>query len=59
MNVPAPSTAQNRLLQIARARHAVMQEGGSMTDVLVNGWFVYLMPRWKMALDAEHAQPSS
>jgi hypothetical protein len=25
----------------------------------LNGWFVYLMPRWKMALDAEHAQPSS
>jgi hypothetical protein len=24
----------------------------------LNGWFVYLMPRWKLALDAEHAQPS-
>jgi len=24
----------------------------------LNGWFAYLMPRWKLALDAEHAQPS-
>jgi fatty acid desaturase len=24
----------------------------------LNGWFVYLMPRWKRTLDAENAQPS-
>jgi hypothetical protein len=24
----------------------------------LNGWFVYLMPRWTLALDAENAQPS-
>jgi hypothetical protein len=24
----------------------------------LNGWFVYLMPRWTPALDAENAQPS-
>ena len=24
----------------------------------LNGWFVYLMPRWKRTLDAEGAQPS-
>jgi hypothetical protein len=23
----------------------------------LNGWFAYLMPRWKRALDAENAQP--
>jgi len=24
----------------------------------LNGWFVYLMPRWKRTLDAQNAQPS-
>jgi len=24
----------------------------------LNGWFAYLMPSWKRALDAENAQPS-
>jgi sigma-54 dependent transcriptional regulator, acetoin dehydrogenase operon transcriptional activator AcoR len=39
MNVPgASAAAQGRLQQIERARQAVMQEGRSMTDVLVQGW---------------------
>ena len=25
---------------------------------VLNGWFVYLMPRWKRTLDAQNAQPS-
>jgi hypothetical protein len=24
----------------------------------LNGWFVYLMPRWTLAVDPENAQPS-
>jgi transcriptional regulator of acetoin/glycerol metabolism len=36
---PAASAAQGRLLQIERARQAVMEEGRSMTDVLVHGWY--------------------
>jgi sigma-54 dependent transcriptional regulator, acetoin dehydrogenase operon transcriptional activator AcoR len=39
MIVPAASAAQARLLQIERARQAVMDEGRSMTDVLVHGWY--------------------
>ena len=39
MNVPHAPGAPDRLLQITRARQAVMEEGGSMTDVLVQGWY--------------------
>ena len=40
MSVPAEgaAAAESRLQQIRRAREAVMQEGRSMTDVLVEGW---------------------
>lgn len=38
MHVPRENAAQDRLQQIAQARHAVMQEGRPMTDVLIHGW---------------------
>lgn len=34
-----PGAGADRLLQIERARQAVMLEGGSMTDVMVQGWY--------------------
>lgn len=54
MTVPETSTAHNRLLQIARARQAVMQEGGSMTDVLVNGWYdgAWIERSWRRCLQS-------
>jgi transcriptional regulator of acetoin/glycerol metabolism len=39
MIVSAASAAQGRLLQIARARQAVMEEGRSLTDMLIQGWY--------------------
>ena len=39
MNVPGAPAAQERLQQIAHARQAVLQEGRSMTEVLVHGWY--------------------
>lgn len=39
MNVPGESAAQSRLQQIEQARRAVMEEGRSMTDVLIHGWY--------------------
>jgi transcriptional regulator of acetoin/glycerol metabolism len=54
MNVPEPSAAQTRLLQIARAREAVMRDGGSMTDVLVHGWYqgAWIERSWRRCLQA-------
>jgi len=54
MNLPAGTSAQSRLLQIERARQAVMQEGGSMTDVLVNGWYegAWIERSWRRCLQA-------
>ena len=39
MNPAGASASAERLLQIARARQAVMEEGRSMTDMLVQGWY--------------------
>jgi sigma-54 dependent transcriptional regulator, acetoin dehydrogenase operon transcriptional activator AcoR len=39
MTDPGAGDAQSRLLQIARARRAVMEEGRSATDVLIHGWY--------------------
>lgn len=52
MSVPGAPPAQDRLRQIARARRAVMQEGGSMTDVLVNGWYdgAWIERSWRRCL---------
>jgi transcriptional regulator of acetoin/glycerol metabolism len=53
MNVPQASAAQSRLLQIERARQAVMQEGRSMTDMLVNGWYDarWIERSWRRCLE--------
>ena len=54
MNLPATSAAQSRLLQIEQARRAVMQEGRSMTDVLVDGWYegAWIERSWRRCLRA-------
>jgi len=51
MNVPGPGP--DRLLQIARARQAVMEEGRSMTDMLVHGWYegAWIERSWRRCLD--------
>ena len=45
-------SAQTRLLQIARARRAVMEEGRSVTDVLVGGWYeaTWIERSWRRCL---------
>lgn len=50
--VPATATAADRLAQIARARRAVLQEGGSMTEALVGGWYesAWLERSWRRCL---------
>src|SRR5215211_2938158 len=52
MNVPGATAAQARLLQIERARRSVMEEGRSMTDVLVHGWYegAWLERSWRRCL---------
>lgn len=39
MNLPAPPAVDDRLLQIEQARRAVLDEGRSMTDMLVQGFY--------------------
>jgi transcriptional regulator of acetoin/glycerol metabolism len=53
MNVPGGTGGPDRLLQIARARQAVMEEGRSMTDMLVHGWFEasWIERSWRRCLD--------
>ena len=52
MNVPGAGAAQSRLLQIERARHAVMREGRSLTDVLIHGWYegAWIERSWRRCL---------
>lgn len=54
MNLPAANTAQNRLLQIEQARQAVMDEGRSITEVLVNGWYdaTWIARSWHRCLQS-------
>lgn len=54
MNVAAATAAADRLRQIERARQAVMQEGRSATDALVEGWYerAWLERSWRRCLDA-------
>jgi transcriptional regulator of acetoin/glycerol metabolism len=54
MNLPAGTSAHSRLLQIERARQAVMREGSSMTDVLVNGWYegAWIERSWRRCLQS-------
>ena len=53
MNVPGGPLAPDRLLQIARARRAVMEEGLSMTDMLVHGWLegAWIERSWRRCLE--------
>lgn len=48
-----PGAGADRLQQIERARQAVMLEGGSMTDVLVHGWYDsgWIERSWRRCLD--------
>jgi transcriptional regulator of acetoin/glycerol metabolism len=50
-NPPSPP-AEQRLMQIERARHAVMQEGRSFTDAVVDAWFErsWLERSWRRCL---------
>jgi transcriptional regulator of acetoin/glycerol metabolism len=52
MNVAGASQAHDRLLHIEQARHAVMQEGRSATDVLVHGWYesAWIERSWRRCL---------
>lgn len=52
MNVPSGAAGADRLLQIERARQAVMLEGRSMTDALVQGWFdaTWIERSWRRCL---------
>ncbi len=52
MHVPGPA-AHDRLQQIARARRTVMDEGGSMTDLLIHGWYegAWITRSWRRCLD--------
>jgi transcriptional regulator of acetoin/glycerol metabolism len=54
MDLPGESAAHSRLLQIAQARHAVMEEGRSMTDVLVHRWHdaAWIERSWRRCLQA-------
>jgi transcriptional regulator of acetoin/glycerol metabolism len=54
MNVPGTTAAQARLQQIAQARHAVLQEGGSMTDALVHAWYdaAWIERSWRRCMQS-------
>lgn len=58
MTFAGANAAEDRLLQIARARQAVLQEGRSMTDVLVHGWYegAWIERSWRRCL-AEGLRP--
>ena len=52
MNVPGVPAAPARLQQIERARQAVLEEGGSMTAVLVHAWYegAWIERSWRRCL---------
>jgi transcriptional regulator of acetoin/glycerol metabolism len=54
MNVPGMAAAQERLQQIERARQAVLQEGRSMTEVLVHQWYdaTWIERSWRRCLES-------
>lgn len=58
MNPPAETAAQARLLQIAQARRAVMEEGRSLTDTMVGAWYEanWIERSWRRCL-ANGLQP--
>jgi transcriptional regulator of acetoin/glycerol metabolism len=52
MDLPGATAAQSRLLQIAQARRAVMEEGRSFTDMLVGNWYegAWIERSWRRCL---------
>ncbi|MBE7369961.1 sigma-54-dependent Fis family transcriptional regulator [Ramlibacter pallidus] len=54
MTDAAAASTAGRLLQIARARQAVMEEGRVATDVLVPGWYdgAWIQRSWRRCLEA-------
>lgn len=54
MNPSPTSASQQRLLQIEQARHAVMSEGRSLTEVAVDTWFerAWIERSWRRCLAA-------
>jgi transcriptional regulator of acetoin/glycerol metabolism len=54
MSFAAATAAQDRLLQIAQARRAVMEEGRSLTDVLVSHWYegAWIERSWRRCLES-------
>src|SRR4051812_41265843 len=52
MSLPASESAQARLLQIERARRAVMQEGASVGAAPVHGWVesAWIERSWRRCL---------
>jgi sigma-54 dependent transcriptional regulator, acetoin dehydrogenase operon transcriptional activator AcoR len=54
MHVTGETAAQTRLLQIAQARHAVMEEGRPVRDVLIHGWqdAGWIERSWRRCLQA-------
>ncbi|HEY8358024.1 MAG TPA: helix-turn-helix domain-containing protein [Ramlibacter sp.] len=57
MNAAAPSaSAADRLRQIERARHAVLQEGSGTTDAVVEGWHdnAWIARSWRRCLELGH-----
>ena len=53
MNAPVVAASESRLLQIEQARRAVMQEGRSLTDSLVEQWFeqAWIERSWRRCLE--------
>jgi transcriptional regulator of acetoin/glycerol metabolism len=49
-----PATAADRLQQIARARHAVLEQGRWATDVLAPGWYegAWIARSWRRCLSS-------
>ncbi|MEJ8836175.1 sigma-54-dependent Fis family transcriptional regulator [Ramlibacter sp. AN1133] len=54
MNVPRTTAAHERLQQIERARQAVLAEGRSMTDVIVQAWYdsAWIERSWNRCLQS-------
>ena len=54
MTVPGLAAAHDRLQQIERARQAVLEEGRSMTEVLVHAWYdgTWIERSWRRCLDS-------
>jgi len=61
MNAPPTVAAEARLQQIELARRAVMQEGRSLTDALVDQWYdsAWIERSWRRCLSHGQAPQQS